>query len=70
MAISIYDEDDFESKLIPHFIDGDIEQLDPCFAAFKRIDKILAPSNNEFGNLTTNLQLIDKASIKIDSMWI
>ena len=69
MAISIHDEDYLETKQIPYFIDGDSNQLDPWFAAFKRIVKIYV-SNNEFGNLTTNLQLIGKASIKINLMCI
>ena len=69
MVISIYDEDDFESKLIPHFIDGDIEQLDPCFAAFKRINWINAWDKNH-DNLISNLKLICKALIRIGLMWI
>ena len=69
MAISIYDKSDFRSKLIPHFIDGDIEQLDPCFAAFKRINKISAQNEN-YDNLITNLKLIGKALIRVDYLWI
>ena len=46
MAISICDDDNFKSKLIPHFIDGHSDQLVPCFAAFKRIDIIKTDSKN------------------------
>ena len=69
MAISVYDIYDFRSKLIPHFIDGDIEQLDPCFATFKRINRISAQNEN-YDNLITNLKLIGKAWIRVDYMYI
>ena len=69
MAIAINDIDNFNMILIPHFIDGDGDQLDPCFAAFKRIMQIIAPSEDS-DKFISNLQLIGKASIKIDWMWI
>ena len=69
MAISICDKNNFKSKLIPLFIDGDSDQLDPCFAAFKRISSLHARSYNS-DNLIANLKLIDKASIRIDSLFI
>ena len=69
MAISICDEDNFKSKLIPHFINGDSDQLDPCFAAFKRIRSLHARKNN-YDKFIVNLQLTDKASIRIDFLFI
>ena len=65
-AISVYDRYGFRNELIPHFIDGDSNQLDPCFAAFSRINKINAKYWSK--KLISNLQLIDKASIRIDSL--
>ena len=69
MAIVIFDCNSFISNLIPYFIDGDSDQLEPCFAYFKRIYKI-ETSNREFANLIANLQLTSKASIIIDSLRI
>ena len=69
MAISVFDKDDYKSRLIPHYIDGDSEQLDPCFAAFKRIHKISA-RNYKSNNLNANLQLISKYSVRIDSLIV
>ena len=70
MAIVIYDENNhFKSELIPHFIDKDSNQLDPCFAAFKRIDTIKALKNNP-NSLIANLQMIYKASVRVDSLRI
>ena len=69
MAIVIYDIDGFKSQLIPGFSDGDRYQLDPCFAAFKRINQIYARSNIHF-DLDANLKLIGKASVRIDLLRI
>ena len=69
MAVTIKDINDFESKLISSFTDGDRYQLDPCFAAFKRIKQIRATSNSH-DDLDANLQLIGKASVRIDLLWI
>ena len=69
MAITICDKDSFKSKLIPHFIDGDRGQLDPCFAAFKRIDIIKTESEN-FNLFIAKLKLIGKASIGINFLII
>ena len=69
MAISVFDQEGFRNKLISHFIDGYSDQLDSCFAAFKRIDEIIALFK-EFDHLIVNLQLTGKASIKIDSIDI
>ena len=69
MAISISDRSDFESKLIPHFIARDINQLDPRFAVFKIIERISA-RNEYFDNLIANLNLAGKASIQIDMLYI
>ena len=70
MAVTIfYDINDFESKLISSFTDGDRYQLDPCFAAFKRIEQIYARNKIPF-DLDANLKLIDKASVRIDLLWI
>ena len=62
-------KDDFKEILIPHFIDGDSEQLDPCFAAFKRIYQIKSYSE-DIDNLITNMQKSGKASIIIDLLEI
>ena len=59
----------FRYALIPHSIDGDRDQFDPCFAAFKRIKQIIALAKNS-DNLVANLELIDKASIRIDLLYI
>ena len=40
MAISIYENSGFRRTSIPLFTDEDNNQLDPWFAAFKRIDII------------------------------
>ena len=70
MAVTIFcDINDFESKLISSFADGDRYQLDPCFAAFKRIKQIRSTSNSH-DDLDANLQLIGKASVRIDLLWI
>ena len=69
MAIAISEKDGFWNKLIPHFIDGDSNELNPCFSAFKRINEIYEYSE-ESDNLIANLQLIGKASIRIDSLWV
>ena len=55
--------------LIPHFIDGDSDQLDPCFAAFKRINWITALKDDS-ANLIARLKLTGKALIRIDSLFI
>ena len=65
MAISIYEEFSI-GGWISHFFDGDSDQLDPCFAAFKRIDRI--GDRIEFNKITDNLELADKASFRID--WL
>ena len=69
MVISIHEIDSFEYKLIPLFINRDNDQLDPCFAAFKRIDCIKTDSKN-FKLFIANLQLIGKASVRIDDLII
>ena len=69
MAVSIKDINIFMNKLIPGFTDGDRYQLDPCFAAFKRISQIYAVSNSK-DDLVVNLKLIGKASIRVDMLWI
>ena len=69
MAITIYDKFGFRNKLIPHFIDGDSAQLDPCFAAFKRISSIIAYSEKS-DSLIANLRLFGKASTRIDLLFI
>ena len=69
MAILIKDRNYFESKLIPDFSDEDSDQLDPCFAVFKRIKQI-HPRNNNLDDLAANLKLIGKASIRVDLLWI
>ena len=43
--------------------------MDPCLATFKRIDKITA-WNDDSDNLIAKLQLIGKASVRIDSLDI
>ena len=65
MAILLCEEFSF-GVWISHFFDGDSDQLDPCFAAFKRIDRI--DDRIEFNKITDNLELADKASFRID--WL
>ena len=69
MAIVIYDINGFKSQLIPDFSDGDRDQMDPCFAAFKRIEQMRAMSNS-LDDLAANLHMTGKASIRIDLLWI
>ena len=69
MAVAIYDITGFKFKLIPYSSDGDRYQLDPCFAAFKRIKQIYAWGDSH-DDLDANLKLIGKASVRIDSLWI
>ena len=69
MAITIKDTYDSKNKLIPDFIRGDRDQIDPCFAAFKRIKEIYARINRN-DDLVANLKLIGKASIRVDKLWI
>ena len=69
MAISIYEKDYFRYEFIPNFINRDSDQLDPCFTSFKRIDKIAASSiDSDF--LIAKLQMIGKASVRIDLLCI
>ena len=69
MAVAIYDITGFKFKLIPYSSDGDRYQLDPCFAAFKRIRQIRAMGNSH-DDLAANLKLIGKASVRIDLLHI
>ena len=69
MAISIYDEDSFEFKFIPHFINRKNDKLDPWFAAFKRIDCIKTSSKN-LNFFIVNLQMVGKVSVRIDDLFI
>ena len=69
MAVTIKDRNSFMYKLIPGFSDGDRYQLDPCFAAFKRIRQIRSMGNSH-DDLTANLKLIGKASVWIDLLCI
>ena len=64
MAVSIYEEFSIWGCWISDFFDGDSDQLDPCFAAFKRVDQI-CDDGNKFNKITDNLEL-DKASLRID----
>ena len=70
MAVTILcDINDFKSQLIPGFSDWDRDQLNPCFAAFKRIDCIDARRKSH-DYLAANLKLIGKASVRIYSLHI
>ena len=68
MAISIYERSNFSETSIPLFTGGDSVQLDPCFAAFKRISWI--SSYYCITNFIANLYLVDKFSIRTDSFEI
>ena len=65
MAVSVYEEFSFGGCWISYLFDGDSDQLDPCFAAFKRVDKI-CDDGSKFKEITDNLELDDKASLRID----
>ena len=69
ISFAIDEEINFKDKLIPHFIDGDINQFDPFYSNFKRI-KCIDMNLMEESHWTQILQLIDKASIRIDSLSI
>ena len=68
MAISIYKDDSLNKNWISYFFDGDSGQLDPCFAAFKRIEKIC--DSEDSNEITNDLELADKVSVKIDLLRI
>ena len=68
MAFAINEKDDFKDELIPHFIDWNRDQMDPCFAAFKRIDQIKSYYYHYY--LIINLQLIGKTFIRLGSLEI
>ena len=68
MAISIYGAWGFNRDLISDYFDGDSDQFDPCFSAFKRIDEICDYGHESY--FTDNLKLIDILSIKINSLRI
>ena len=69
MAVSIMDPSYFRYKSIFLFIDEDSNQLDPWFAAFKRIDRIY-DNDGEFCQTIDNLELIYKALFRIDLLAI
>ena len=69
MAVSVYEEFSFGGCWISYFFDGDSDQLDPCFAAFKRVDQIY-DNGSKFNKITDNLELADKASLRIDLLMI
>ena len=69
MAISIYELLGFRTFQISYFYDGDSYQLDPCFAAFKRVDHI-RDDGSIFNEITVNLMLASKASLRIDLLRI
>ena len=69
MAVTIKDRNNFEYGLIPGFSDGDRDQMDPCFAAFKRIKQIFARGRNQ-DDWAVNMKLIGKASVRTDVLWI
>ena len=68
MAISIEDEMFIHSRISDYF-DGDSDQLNPRFAAFKRIDWIFDEDSKK-PYVTDNLELADKFWIKIDYLSI
>ena len=68
MAIAIDDQIFTHNRISDNF-GGDSGELDPRFAAFKRIDWIFDNDNNEPYD-TGNLELADKFWIKIDSLTI
>ena len=56
--------------IVPSFYYGDIDQLDPYFAAFKRIKSVKMKnliSNDEIIIWIENMQLIRKALVRIDT---
>ena len=69
MAISIYELFGFANSRFSDFYDGDNDQLDPRLAAFRRINKIYY-DGNKFNKITDNLELADKASLRIDFLMI
>ena len=69
MAVSITDPNYDNMLSIYKSIDRFNYQLDPCFAAFKRIDRIIERKDNS-NNLISNLQQADRESIRSELMWI
>ena len=68
MAISIYEDWGFENRRISDFLDGDSGQLDPCFAAFKRIE--IFPEFDDTKEIIEDLGLADNESFRIDNLRI
>ena len=64
MRIAIHELSGFKNKLILRPTEMNSGQLDPCFAAFKRIYKIFSQSYF-YDIFIANLQLMDKASIRV-----
>ena len=58
-----------KSKLIRLFTKWFSDELDPCFAALKRIDRINV-NDDESYSMVANLQLIAKTPIRIDFLYI
>ena len=58
MAITLNDGYDFKSGFILYIIDGDGDQLEPCFAAFKRIKRIYSRNGTELNDLLADLKLL------------
>ena len=69
MAISIMLGFPGFKSVIPNFINGDIDQPDPDFDSFKRIDFIDMQLMSE-EDIIINLHLLSKASILIQSLLI
>ena len=69
MAIALCSITDRGKESTPLLSGEDSDQLDPCFAVFKRIFMVdsLGPESNR---MFENLKLIDKFSIQVDWLWI
>ena len=68
MAVSITNPH-YDLKLNPDFIKWFSNELNYCFAAFKRIDRIYVWKYNS-NKLTSNLQQADREFIRSEIMWI
>ena len=65
--IRIQDEYRNRCKLIPHFINGDIDQPNPSFSSLNSISKLYL-KDSPLDIWMKNLEMISKASIHIDEI--
>ena len=68
-AITLNENCKFKEQLIPHFTDGNIEKLDPCFVPFQRIYEVDMQTSTS-DHLAKNLDLINNSWVHISKITI